>query len=267
LLQKKIFIKVNENDQNPDNPTGQDDDELISSLSQEMQQYIGKIAHDAILPPEFEKDDDTNFHIDNIYAASNLRARNYRINEADRQKIKMIAGKIIPAIATTTAAITGLVALQLYTLLQTNDITFMRGCYMNLAVNLFVLTEPAEKIKHKDKTYDPLLLGPVKAIPPDWTVWDKIVIDGPLTFREFIKMLETKFDVDVNIITCSRLTLIQTFIKSNLDRLDTKIEELYEKLANQPFPEKQKYLILEISADSKDGASALMPGVQYNFRK
>lgn len=35
-------------------------------------------------PAEFEKDDDTNFHIDIINAASNLRARNYKIPECSQ---------------------------------------------------------------------------------------------------------------------------------------------------------------------------------------
>ena len=62
---------------------------------------------------EFEKDDDSNYHIDFIAAVANLRARNYKINEADRLKIKLIAGKIIPAIATTTAMVVGAVGLEL----------------------------------------------------------------------------------------------------------------------------------------------------------
>lgn len=35
-----------------------------------------------ITPAEFEKDDDTNYHIDFIHAAANLRARNYTIPES-----------------------------------------------------------------------------------------------------------------------------------------------------------------------------------------
>jgi ubiquitin-activating enzyme E1 len=58
-------------------------------------------------PVDFEKDDDSNHHIDYITAASNLRAVNYGIPIADRHKTKGIAGKIIPAIATTTAMATG----------------------------------------------------------------------------------------------------------------------------------------------------------------
>ena len=46
-----------------------------------------KCANIKIQPIDFEKDDDTNFHMDFITACSNLRAENYDIPPADKHKV------------------------------------------------------------------------------------------------------------------------------------------------------------------------------------
>jgi hypothetical protein len=78
--------------------------------------------------------------------------------------------------------------------------------------------------------------------------------------------LKADYNIDVNIITASKVTLIQTFIKSNFERFDKKIEDVYNSLTKHPLSENAKYLVLEISADTEDGAVALLPLVQYNFK-
>lgn len=92
------------------------DYDRVENIKQELVK-LGKPNFN-ITPLDFEKDDDNNLHMDFIVAASNLRATNYKIPPADKYKSKLIAGKIIPAIATTTSLISGCVALELYKLAQ-----------------------------------------------------------------------------------------------------------------------------------------------------
>ena len=68
-------------------------------------------------PTEFDKDNDMHMRV--VAAVSNLRARNYKIPEADLHTSRGIAGKITPAIATTTALVTGAICLELYVIVDT----------------------------------------------------------------------------------------------------------------------------------------------------
>lgn len=47
--------------------------------------------------------------------------------------MKIIGGKITPAIATTTGGIVGLVSLQLFILKQTKNINYLRNCNIQLS--------------------------------------------------------------------------------------------------------------------------------------
>ena len=122
-----------------------DDEPIISLHLQSLSESTQGLTVDCLNAAEFEKDDDSNFHIDFINSCSNLRARNYKITESDRNQTKMIAGKIIPAIASTTAMITGIVSNELYKFAQGfTDIGKFKSATVNLALPFIIMSQ------HKD---------------------------------------------------------------------------------------------------------------------
>merc|ERR1719336_3229860 len=154
-----------------------DDDEAVRLLIKEMITLSKEMKESKPLSPaEFEKDDDRNYHVGFVTAAANLRARNYKIPEADFHKVKMIAGKIIPAIATTTAMVTGLVSAELLKLVggKSRKNEDFKNAFVNLALPLWVISEPLPPLQTKSKDYDPVIMGPVRAKPEGFTTWDKV---------------------------------------------------------------------------------------------
>ena len=122
------------------------DNEKLISIKNELLNFdfFNFDYNNIIKIQEFEKDEDTNGHIDFLYAASNLRAEMFKIEKCDKIKTKLIAGKITPAVASTTASIVGLVSLQLYTLQQTTEIKYLRNSYINLSLNSISFCSPGK---------------------------------------------------------------------------------------------------------------------------
>ena len=226
-----------------------------------------------ISPEEFEKDHDENGHIDFIHAGANLRARNYKIDECEREITKKIAGKIIPTILTTTAAIAGLASMQLYTMQQTHEKKYFRNSFMTLNNAFCFFSEPSPPVKMEDSEYSETTKGPMKAIPEGWNIWDVIEIKGPKTCGEFVDDFKQKYNVDIEILVGNGETFLNLMFGKDETKMKTKIEELYEKSKKKTI--KKNYLLIQalgtipeakIGENTFKNVSAYIPPIKYYFK-
>ena len=154
---------------------------------------------------EFEKDD--NYHINWINSASNCRATNYGINTISKYETKGIAGKIIPAIATTTSTAVGLIAIEMLKYLNNiDDIEKYRSWYLNMADNTIVYSEPM--------SHNPIIVCGKKL-----NGWTKFNYNKNTTLEEFIKYYEDIFKVPISMILYGSAIIYADFINHNLKSL------------------------------------------------
>ena len=224
-----------------------DINELIKKLP-DVANY--KMLH--ITPHEFEKDDDSNYHIDFITGASNMRALNYDINVATRHTIKGIAGKIIPALATTTSVVAGLVTLELYKLAQGfKTIEQYKNTFLNLALPYFGFSEPIKV---------PL----TKVGEKNFTMWDTFIVEGGMTLQEFVDMFEDEFGLEIDTVTYGNFMLWGLMInpKKIATRLNMTIENIVEKELDMRLDTTSITLQICTSTDDIDDDTEL-PEVLY----
>lgn len=254
-------VKIQADDNEPDpnaNTSTFDDGEELQKIANKLPP-AKDLAGFKLTPVEFEKDDDTNYHIDFITAASNLRAENYKIELADRHKTKFIAGKIIPAIATTTALVTGLVIMEFYKVVDgKDDIEQYKNGFINLALPFFGFSEPiaSPKSTYKSKTGD-------VAIDK---LWDRFDVQD-ITLQELIDFFEEK-GLNITMLSSGVSLLYASFFgpAKLKDRYAMKLSELVEHISKKPIPDHQKAVIFEVCVEDQTGEDVEVPFVTVNVR-
>jgi ubiquitin-activating enzyme E1 len=162
---------------------------------------------------EFEKDDDSNDHIAFITAASNLRAICYGIPPVDSMETRKVAGKIVPAMITTTAFVSALSCIELVKLcMKGTTLRSHRNAFINLALPFFAFTSPLPAEEY------PGLRGKTH------TLWDRIIVkesekaarSGGLTLRHFLKRIAKKaYTEDPNVVQVTSISFGPFMVYAN----------------------------------------------------
>jgi ubiquitin-activating enzyme E1 len=207
---------------------------------------------------DFEKDDDSNHHIDFITACSNLRALNYKIEPADRHKTKFIAGKIIPAIATTTALVTGLVILELYKIIDgKTDLEQYKNGFINLALPFFGFSEPiaSPKVEYQ---------GPDGKVTLD-KIWDRFEVSD-ITLKELLDHFEKK-GLSISMLSSGVSLLYASFFPPAKlkERYALKLSQLVETVSKKPIPAHQKEVIFEMVAEDQAEEDVEVPYIKMRM--
>ena len=198
---------------------GSDSDETLSLI---LDNLNGAKTGASFLPrlnlADFEKDNESNGHVAFVTAASNLRAMAYGIPPADAMETRRVAGRIVPAMITTTGLVSALSCLELVKLLKGLPLTMHRNAFVNLALPFFAFTAPMpceEIMGVNGKTH---------------SIWDRISIKGSsstpastMTLTKFLKKVQKKTgcgdEVEISSISYGPYMIYANFLHSDDEKL------------------------------------------------
>lgn len=256
-----------------------DEDAAEALISQIRAQF--KASMSQIRPHDFEKDDDSNHHIDFVTACSNLRAANYEITAATRHHVKGVAGKIIPAIATTTALVSGLIALELYKILDGpltiitkpgnlsvdveapefsrywNLDRFKNG-FINLALPFFAFSSP--------------LPAPKMALQNGhFTLWDsyRVNLSEVVDLKNFLGKLKEDFQLEVTMLSSGPSLIYSSYMAKTAtpERMSMPLDQLISTISKKPIGEHVNVLVLEALCENEAGEDVEFPYISLYLKK
>jgi ubiquitin-activating enzyme E1 len=252
-----IKIQTSENEAPPEPKTSEDEEKDLQQIAATLPAPSALSGFTARVV-SFEKDDDRNFHIDFTAAAANLRAVAYNIATVDRLQSKLIAGKIIPAIVTTTSLVTGFVCLELYKLVLNKPFEVYKNTFVNLALAYLGQAETTRPASQK-------FAG------KDWMLWDRIHIrQGDMTLQQLLDHFKKEYNMapDLMAIGNGMILFSQWMSKDTKNtRLPMKMTDLIPLVTKQPLSPKHHYVSIELTASDENGEDVpFIPSVCFWYK-
>jgi ubiquitin-activating enzyme E1 len=208
-------------------------------------------------PEDFEKDDDSNGHMDFVASTANLRAINYQIAPTTRLEARRIVGKIIPAMATTTAMVCGFVCFELCKIhcVTHKKLEDYRNGSISLAFFQFSLSEPVASVKLP-------LGGTDNQFDPVWEIRDVL---GDLPVGDFIQQIETQNQVKVHSLYCSGSQLWSDSDSEDDERRRKTLTEIIAQVPNSAIQTTKRVKVAVDSCIPDTGNDAHIPLFRLNY--
>lgn len=198
-------------------------------------------------PEEFEKDDLALGHVAFVTSAANMRCLIYSLRGVDQLEVQKVAGKIVPALATTTSLVAGLVSLELLKVaservIQRNRhrqqnqqsaqkimaseeknrlLSRYRNSFVNMARPLLAFAQPVEA-----ETF-----GVSKKNKVGFNMWDTIEIEGMTTSTLTVSALSDKllerFGVELQSISLGDTLLYASFLPAAENKFEMTLQALH----------------------------------------
>jgi ubiquitin-activating enzyme E1 len=159
---------------------------------------------------KLEKDNDENNHIRFLNSCVNLRAYNYNIEQISFLETKLKAGKIVPAISTTTSIVSGLLMKEVIKYMIGKD--NYKNSYINTSINLLMSSDPLECERN--------CLGN--------SVWNYLEIDYDIKISELKEKVLSLYNLELDVIYYKDKLLLSP-LNYNTDKNNLMLSELMLK--------------------------------------
>lgn len=232
------------------------DDEKIIYIKQKLQSYMPILLNNEITSVTYDKDNDILLRM--MVSISNTRAQIYGISEVSYLDIKLISGKIIPALSTTTTVIAGMVMLEILKYFST-----LTPCdtNINLGTNEYLLFDSQKPSVTYNNMFHPVYNMNIKTIPYQFNTWDRIRIscknDSCSTVNELLEFLKESYNIIPNMLTIDKYILYSSITSTNN-------KPIYDIYVERKIP-LYSQLVINICAFENNGTPILCPPIIFSL--
>lgn len=191
----------------------------------------------------------------------------FRATVSHLSQAKLIAGRIIPAIATATALATGFVGLELLKVAQGGKARKRGGGERlrpggNLALNSYSfplpLSQPVEAYRNTFANLALPLFAMAEPIPPKrvshgalaWSLWDRWTVEGDVTVAQLLAWFQAK-GLTAYSVSCGQSLVYNSIFPKHKERLERAVSAVVRDVAKLVIPPSRNHFDVVVACEAR----------------